>query len=224
MGEQQRALAGIDLFRDLSDAELGELAAKARHAIYRKGQTILSIDDERDGVFALITGAARLYRTSLRGQEVTMAIFRRGDLFGLSLLPRGTRPQSAFVSIRDGTIVYHLPRDYFLSLARVHPQIAMEAMDLLGRRLNDMCYRIEDLSAHSVRSRVAHMLASLAESSEDDPKVKETHQEIASLTGTRQDEVSKALRVLQREGLIESRPHRPGIVVLDVERLMSYGH
>jgi DNA-binding IscR family transcriptional regulator len=51
----------------------------------------------------------------------------------------------------------------------------------------------------------------------------DTHHELAAEMGVRQDHLSRIIARFHREGLIHSHPHRRGVIILDPDRLRSFG-
>jgi CRP-like cAMP-binding protein len=76
------------------------------------------------------------------------------------------------------------------------------------------------LTFYEIKTRLARTLVRLALSSQEQI-VSATHAELAAMIGTRQEEVTKLLYHFRALGLVASVPHRPGLRVLDLERLAS---
>jgi len=91
---------------------------------------------------------------------------------------------------------------------------------LIARQLGESYRIIEELAFYEIKTRLARTLVRLALSSEE-LIVSATHAELAAMIGTRQEEVTKLLGHFRALGLVASAPHRPGLRVLDLERLTS---
>ncbi|MBV9282374.1 MAG: Crp/Fnr family transcriptional regulator [Chloroflexi bacterium] len=222
MAADVRHLRRIELFRDLSDRDLDALGALAQRRRYGRGELILQAGDERDGLFGVEEGAARLYRLSAEGHEITLATFDVGDIFGLSFLSPRVGAVGAFEATADGTVVAHISRQHVGSFVAAHPDVALSAFDLVGYRLASMGDLVEELALHDAWTRVAHVLPQMARDAGGLRVVRASHREIAARVGTREDEVTRALRHLRELGLVGSIPHRRGVVLRDVEALARY--
>ncbi len=218
------SLRRIELFRDASDRDLAALAEAAVRRVYQRGQVIVHVGDRRDGLFAIVEGDAGLYRSSIEGREILLATFTAGDIFRPSFLSPRLNPKSTFEATTDGTVAYWIPREALRRFAASHPDTAVRVLDLMDRRILALCDLIEELALCNVTARLAHTLAQLAEPEGDRLIVRETHQQLAARIGARRDELTKAVRRLREEGLVRTSRGRRGIIVLDRERLASYGN
>lgn len=218
--DAEGTLRRIPLFSGLSDDEFVELARRAEFEVYARGQEILGQEDNRDGLFIVLEGRARLYRMLSTGDEVTVVDFWPGDIFGLSFLVSEIAQKNAFGAVADGTALYHLPRRDVEGLFRSHPPVASRVLDLLGQRLARVADRYVMASLYRVDGRLAHRLEELARRT-DNRSVHDTHHELAVAIGASEAEVSRTLRKFREAGYIESIRGRPGIRVLNLAPLLQ---
>jgi CRP-like cAMP-binding protein len=73
-----------------------------------------------------------------------------------------------------------------------------------------------------MRVRLAHILADLACDQGGRLVVRLTQEELATWVGSRQEDVSRALRELAKAGLVRPAPVRPGTEILDRDGLLAY--
>jgi CRP/FNR family transcriptional regulator, cyclic AMP receptor protein len=217
-----RALRRIALFAPLADSDLETLCSAASPQSYRRRALITGPEQVTTHCFAITQGTARAYGLSTKGQEVTLEKLAAGTIYGLVLLEPSVTWSAFLEATADGTIVYRIPLTSIEELCLSRPPFALSVVQLLSRRLADARARIEDFALHDSRARLAHALAQLAS---ENPRrmVPETHQELAWMIGTRSEEVTKLLRQLRREGLVGYSAEHPALVVLDIDRLVSYG-
>lgn len=216
------ALSQIGVFKSTEREALRNLLSECQRRCYGRGQWILGPSEDGGASFVIVEGRARMARVSEQGQEINLLSLRTGDLFGLSFLSRPGTPKSFVEAVESGTTAYRIPCDQLQRFMLQNPAVAIRVLDLASRRFGYMCDRVEELVLYDVKTRVARTLARLA-AVNGQRTVRETHEQLASRVGTRQDEVTKAISHFRRLGLVTSRPHRPGIELLDVERLASYG-
>jgi CRP/FNR family transcriptional regulator len=113
-------------------------------------------------------------------------------------------------------------------LMRQHPDIAVQLVIALGRRLREANERLARQSFQTVQSRVATVLADLvtqaqAESGANgdrDVLVVSTQAELAQLAGSSRESASRFLAVLERAGIITQG--RGKLVVHDPPALQRY--
>ena len=217
-----RALAPVPIFSDVAPEDLQTLASLTRSRTYDRGQLIVSPDDPRREVLIIAAGGTRAYRLSPGGHEITLEYVDGPDIFGLVFLHEDLQPRSFVVATVDDTVVYHVPPELFRAWMMAHPDVAVKAAALVSYRLAEARDRIADLAFYDVKARLAHTLARLVRGAHNQ-MVLSTHEELARMVGTRQEEVTKALRSLRLQRLVAYRPHQRGIRVLDVDALARYG-
>src|SRR5690606_38003543 len=110
---------------------------------------------------------------------------------------------------------------------RSNPDVAHAIIRGLGRRLRHMVQLAETLAFRDVAARLALLLANYADRSgietEDGIELvlERTQEEIALEIGAARESVSRALKQLQRKGLL--KPHgRDRLVIPDVARLRTF--
>ena len=219
---QVQALRQVTIFANLDDAGLETLRSVASHRSYRRRELITQPHADGGHCWVIVQGTARVYQLSSRGQEVTIERLGTGDIYGLVLLEQTVDWTSFLEATTDGTIVYRIPLSAIEKLCLSRPQFALSVLRLLSRRLTEARAGIEDFALHDTKARLAHTLARLA-ADNDEHLVTETHRELASLVGTRPEDVTRLLRQLREEDLVAYRPGHRALVILDVDRLASYG-
>ena len=120
-----------------------------------------------------------------------------------------------------GTVVCRLPQPYVRELMAAQRPVDAAVHEMLCRWVVTAHGYMEALAWQSVRTRLAHTLARLAQR-HPCREVDATHAELAAMVGTRQEEVTRLLRVFRELGLVAKQPYRPGLVVLDAERLAAF--
>ena len=112
-----------------------------------------------------------------------------------------------------------------------HPEIAVKLLGALSGRLREANARISRQSFQKVSSRVAGVLAELAETGaprdsngavarSDDVVVRSTQADIAQLAGTSREAASRFLATLQRAGVVTCKRGR--VIVHDPPALHRY--
>ena len=226
-GEQARnaellaALHGTPSLASLSACELQELSRLGRFCTCSRGEILLGPQDDKGALLVVLSGAVRVYRLSSSGHEVTVARWGTGAVCGLMFLEPSVTPRSFFVAAQDETRVFRLDPDAFRQFLSSRPRLATEMLAIVGGRLEEARDQIEELAFHDMKTRLARTLARLA-ADDSGRLVLATHAQLATMVGTRQEEVTKALRHFREQGLVWYRPHARGIHIPDVDRLAAY--
>lgn len=81
-GMTAAALAEIDLFRELSEASLADLAPRLRVGTRGPGEVIFREGEPATEMYVLLAGELEVVKASRSGRETRVAILGPGDVFG----------------------------------------------------------------------------------------------------------------------------------------------
>jgi CRP/FNR family transcriptional regulator, cyclic AMP receptor protein len=161
-------------------------------------------------VFLVRSGLIKTSAVSAEGEELTLRLYKAGDILGELCLCGGGRREEAVAL--DPSSVTELPLPSMLALLRRDPEMAMEFATLLCDRLADSYEQIESLSWDTVLHRLVRTLLRLAiELGEPAPEgTRLAHyirqEELAQLVGARREVVSGLLSRLRASGHISYSP------------------
>jgi CRP/FNR family cyclic AMP-dependent transcriptional regulator len=220
-------LAEVDIFRDLSAAEVAAIAAAAPMKTYATGETLYSPHSPVEVLFILKSGRVRIFRVAADGREVTTAILTSGTIFGEMVLI-GQHMYDNVAEALDQATVCVMNRADVQRFLLSDPRIAARITETLGSRLAEMERRLADTMSKTVPQRLAAALATLAAkpTRHERPwprpfsratQVTLTHDQLAALVGTSRETATKILDEYAGRGLI--RFGRGRIVVLDKAEL-----
>ncbi|TAK21307.1 MAG: Crp/Fnr family transcriptional regulator [Chloroflexota bacterium] len=210
-------LRTIEIFRDLTPADMADLDAATRMTTVSKGRTIYRQEDTAEGLFLLKNGRVRLSRITSGGKKLDLAILEPGTFFGeMPLLGEQMRNASA-EAVEDCTLCVMSQTDIERLISK-KPQVALRMLEIVGRRLAAAEARLEDLAYRGVRARLASVLLRLGKAREG---VIEgvTHQELGDMIGAYRETVTKVLDELQDAGAVELARKR--IHVLSRDKLAA---
>ncbi len=204
-------LRGMDLFSHLGDADLLTLAASARERRADKGDLLLCQDDpEGKHLLVLLEGEAVVTRESVEGEEALLATLGPGDMAG-EIAIFDAQPQHASVRAVTAVRVLALRREDLLRGLRERPELALDFLCGMARRLRLCGRRIAGICNHRAPRRVASALHALME--ERGIRLKDesgrrclllrnrpTQRCIAELAGTTRETVSRFLAQWERAG------------------------
>jgi CRP/FNR family cyclic AMP-dependent transcriptional regulator len=222
-------LRRVSLFSELSPEELEEVARVAVPRSYVAGSVILREGDPGDTCYILRSGTARVVRQHPDGRAITLTNLGPGEIFG-ELAMFGGEVRSATVEALDNTQAVAILAGDLKRLLNEHPEIAVKLLGALGEKLREANARIARQSFQKVSSRVAGVLAELAETGSRagalrggtgrEVVVRSTQADLAQLAGTSREAASRFLATLQRAGVLTTKRGR--IVVHDASALHRY--
>jgi len=214
------------LFTALDDASAATLRDSMTQVKVSKGQTLFKEGDAGDRLFVVVEGKLKLGTASGDGRENLLSILGPGDMFGeLSLFDPGPRTATA-TAVTDARVLA-LANDQVIGWVTAHPQVSLQLLKRLARRLRRTNEVLADLVFADVPGRVAKAIMDLGErfgtKKDDGLHVNHelTQEELAQLVGASRETVNKALADFAGRGWVRLEPR--AVVVLDYERLSKRG-
>lgn len=202
-------LRKVPLFEVLKDEDLEAIERVTITRSYDKGQVIILAEEDGDALFIIASGQVKVSIVSEDGREVILSLLGEGAVFGeLSLLDG--KPRSANVVATQDTALYMVRRADFLQLLYKVPQIAIGLLAELAARLRKTDRKIEGLALLDVASRISETLLQLAEEQGSQTEfgvslsARPTHQQLANMSGTTRETVSRVLKRLENQGYIST--------------------
>jgi len=215
----------VPVFESLRPEDLERVAAVAVPRRFDAGEVIFHEGDDSDTCYVVRSGHARAVRAHADGRQITLATFGPGDIFG-ELAMFDAERRSATVEAADDLEVLGILSGDMRRLMRDHPQLAVQLVISLGRRLRAANERLARQSFQTVQSRVAAVLGQLVEQAraEGAPdgavEITATQADLAKLAGSSRESASRFLAVLERAGVISQGRGR--LTVHDAEALGNY--
>ena len=198
------ALRSLPIFESLS---VERLVPIARVAVFRKvprGTTILRAGDRTDFVYLILSGNLKVQVSDEEGREVILSNLNPGEFFGeMGVLD--DNPRSATVlTVTPCELVVIAKSDFKRCLAE-NFDVSLYIMRNLVKRLRTADRKIESLALMDVYGRVARLLLEMSEDEDGQQVVKRkiSKQDIAKMIGASREMVSRVMKDLTVQGLIE---------------------
>lgn len=227
MNDMVTFLATVPLFDGAPERALEIAAGAVQSRRLDDGSVLFQEGDVGEALYILKEGLVKLSKVDLEGHEKTLAILRPPEFFGeMALL--GERSRSATAVTLGKTHVLVLYGDDFERLMNTYPRISWNVTTTLAKRLRGMDDEAQILSYKDAQGRVAYVLLrlyrnGLIEFNEHGKGlIRLTHQELASLAGTSRETVTRALKALEGERVIHTKPKE--VLLVDPEGLEEILH
>ena len=206
--DKNNLLKSVSLFYDLSEKELGYISSRMIAKKFETGNLIFMENSEGEKCFFVAEGSVKVTRLSKDGKEVILAMLNEGEFFGEMALLDG-ESRSANVIALENTKVLTLNREDFLSVLQDYPQIAIQLLKEIAHRLRKSERQIASLSWSDAEKRIALCILRFADEQGiikngevNIPKIP-IQQDIANMSGTSRETVSRALNLLEKENYIK---------------------
>jgi CRP/FNR family cyclic AMP-dependent transcriptional regulator len=217
-------LERIDILKDLSHEELGEMDRVTVMKTKEKGSYIYFPNEPSKVVFFLKAGRVKIGAYSKDGKEVIKTIVHPGDMFGeLGLVGEDNRKDFA-IAMDDEVRLCTLAVEEALGMMRNNADLGLKVSARIGDRLMKLERRFESLVFKDARTRIVEFVKNMAlergvkYADEIQLDLSLTHQDIANLTATSRQTVTTVLNELKEEKIINF--DRQTILVHDIKKLI----
>jgi CRP/FNR family transcriptional regulator, nitrogen oxide reductase regulator len=153
--------AASDLFAGLPISVLEGVAGAARRRKAPRGMRIFNQGDEGVRAHVVIEGGVKISQTGSDGGEVVVRFIGPGETFGTVALFTDRRYPADATALID-TLEASWSEPELLNLMRRYPEIAVNAVRIIGKRLQEAQNRMRELATQRAERRIAHALVRLA--------------------------------------------------------------
>jgi len=218
----RQILKATPLFAALDESEISSLAARCGIRAYPAGEVLFLEREPCKGLYIVVSGRVRIFKTSVSGREQVLAVEGPGaSVAELPVFDGGSYPASC--SALEKADVLFVSRGDLRAICLEHPEVSLKMLQVVGARLRRLVGIIEELSFTTVRHRLISWLLRKAQT-EGRPAergtvflLNDSHQQLAAQIGTVRELVSRNLTRLQAQSLIEMNGKQ--ITILDKEGL-----
>ncbi len=186
----------------------GRLESVGQRRSFPKGASLFLAGEDAGSFYFIKSGEIRVYRMDSQGREVEVARLKAGDFLGEAVALAGVAYPASAQTVRD-TLTLSFKRESVSALIQRDPVVARFLVDLLARKCLVLNERVEALGLRTVRLRLIQYLLSHCSGERGcviELRLKKS--DLARLLGTIPETLSRTLKKLEREGLIEVRGAR----------------
>ena len=209
----------IDFLSLLSGGNRSRLLAGSKQGTFPPGSIVIRPDGP-PAAYLLETGLARTYWTVPDGRQATMAFTHPTELVGVTSVTG--EPPWLFLQVITDARMTILDIDAVRKLAATEVEVSKAVAAHLLRRLREAYRLIAVRTLGNIKERVAYDLLDRAAQSQlvvGRLEVRATQADLADSVGSSREVMSRALRELRVEGMVETAP---GVIrVLDPTRLAA---
>lgn len=214
-------LCQFPLFEDLTAKELSKIAPLFSMREYGKGEQVFLEGEPGNECYMIQSGVVKISKVQDH-KEIILAIFHAGDFFGEMVLLGKENLRSATAAAMDRSTLYVLKKDDFEALLQQNSSILFKMLQTALERLRQANELITDLTITNARTRISRLLLRSVNATHNETgmpviNIRLTHQQIANMSGTVRETVSKVLSEWQSENYV--RIDNKKIVILSPEKL-----
>ncbi len=196
----------MNILGKLPPEEIQALSKIGRTVVVEPGRYIVREDEDDQSLGILLHGTARVVRVGPDGSRFVLAFIEQGECFGELALILGAR-RSASVEAATRCEVLVVSAYAFKKHCETHRGVEQALLKLLAQRLHHMASRAAGIALLDTTSRVLAQLKELGEKVNTPVgywrRYELTNQvEFAEIVGTSREMVSRALKLLEKNGEI----------------------
>ena len=215
--EVGKILATIPYFATLDTAILETIAQATTQQNYNSGQIVFLEGEACTGLYIVQEGWLKAVKLSSAGREQTLRFIGPGDTFSeISVLTVAPNNPATVIALEPSSVLI-VPREMMLQLLDEHTGLARVIIQNLASRVMHLASLVEDLSLRSVEARLARVLLENASEGVLHRRRWATQSEMAARLGTVPDVLSRVLRSMVEEDIIQIE--RREIRILDPQKL-----
>jgi CRP/FNR family transcriptional regulator, polysaccharide utilization system transcription regulator len=184
---------------------------KKKEAVYREGQ-------HPRGLFLLLKGKVKTFRTNDDGKEFITGLYKDGDYFGYLALLEENRYTDSAIALEDADVCL-IPKADFEALVYKNADVSRKFLKMLSDNLQEKETQLLKLAYNSVRKRIADALVGLHDRYKKDgtTSISVTREDLANIVGTASETIIRTLSDFKDEKLIEVKGR--DITIRDYARL-----
>ncbi len=211
-------LTYLPFYDKLTSNERSLLHSRSR-VLYLKHDEQLMTASECIGMVSVLDGQLRAYISSDSGKEITLYRLLERDMCVLSAscVIKGLDLSINIMADKDSKVLL-VPANIFESLVKSNPYVNAFSTEMLASRLSEVMWAMEQIAFKGLDSRLAHYLLEQA-SLEGNLLIKTTHEIIARDLGSAREVISRLLKYLENEGMVELS--RNVIKIIDYKKLAT---
>lgn len=145
------------LFADMGADDLGVIASMTAHKCVAKDAYLFWEGAPVHGFYVVQTGAIKLHRLNLKGQEQVFHVFRSTESFAEeTMLSDSGYPADA--SATEDSRVLLVQKAPFVRLMKTHRELALRLLKAVSQQVRSLMGLVDDLTLKDVKTRLANWL------------------------------------------------------------------
>jgi len=203
----KHALKQVPLFSDLTERELGLVAAMGRRQKFPAKNMVFQEGEPGDVLLVILSGRVKVLLSGKHGQEFILTILGPGNFFGEMAILEAAHRSATVMTVEPCEFLLLEQKD-FVRLLKTQPLIAVKILKHLSQRLRKTNEQIRSLVMFDIYGRVGRCLLNLAETQGGMANGqflvpnRPSFQELAKMVGCSRETLSRAMKALKENGCL----------------------
>lgn len=213
---RMRILGRLPFFAGLSQKAVERINQHFVEVGYQLGDRIYTAGDPAERLYVVADGKVKILQHAAGGRDVLLDIYSTGDFFG-NLTALGAASYTDSAEAQSPACVLSIRSDSYRQILDEYPGLALKTLEVMAARLNDANQRVLQLSSMPAEKRIAITLKKLARKLGRQKEalllidVPLSRDDLAEMTSTTPETVSRVMSQMQSSGIIESGRQWVGI-------------
>ncbi len=208
----------------LPDEDLSLLMENRVEQVYKKGEVIFKEGGLPGGIFYIVEGVVKKFKSNARSREQIFYVANSGALIGYHAVITGERYPDTAATLEDSLIAF-IPREDFLKVLQQSSTFNYRLLRTLSHEFSVLVNGLNLVTQRSVRERMALQLILLREKYKIDFQpgmpvvINMNREDLAGMVGTATENAIRILSEFKEEGILETKGSK--ILIHDVMKLMK---
>ncbi|TGD18102.1 Crp/Fnr family transcriptional regulator [Levilactobacillus suantsaiihabitans] len=217
--QELECVSQVPIFQRLAADQLTSVAQMTRPVVAKKGGTVFSTGEVSQTLYIVNVGQVRLYHLAEDGREQVLRVLNPGDFIGEIALFTDEIHSSYAEATKDSELCT-ISRASLTALIKDMPQLSMALLGALADRLKTAERQATLLAIPDALPRLAGYLQEISGHQAGTIDLPMSKQDLAAYLGMTPESLSRKLRQLVKDGVIETIGRRQ-VKVLDSSALAA---
>ena len=186
----------------------------------KKGQQFIMEGAPVNGLFFILKGKVKVFRTGINGREQIVRFANTGEIIGHRGFGTAEYYSIGAIALEDATLCY-FSKDVLQEVLKRDPSFTYDLMLFYANELNKSEAKVKSLSQMTVRERVIDTLLYVNRKFGHKNGFLDlalSRREYADYAGTTEEQVIRVFSMLKKEGFIKAHGKKIGIEQVDLLR------
>lgn len=210
----------LNLLKDLTENQKNDIAQFGSFLKLKKDQKVYEADQPIRSVYILLKGSIKVGLEMEPGKSIIKQLIREGEIFGENILTKKeNRPDYAQALIESQVLV--IPKGKFETILFENSKFCTSIVSHIMSQLSDLEKRVADFVYVKAQKRIEGFLKKMAinrgiKIGIDELLIKHnlSHSDIAFITDTSRQTVSRVLGELKRSNIIHFSARKPNKILV----------
>lgn len=216
-------LARCEIFRGMNPNEIETLLSVINYQVKRfsKDDLIAMAGDTINSLLIVVDGSVKGEMVDFTGKTIKIEdIEAPRPLAPAFLFGENTR-YPVNIMANNSVVLVVIPKKEFVRMLIISEKLLHNYLDIISSRAQFLSGRLKFLTFHSIKGKIAHYLLSVSNLQKDTiMELDKTQSELASLFGVTRPSLARAVRELDRDGIISARGRT--VTILQPDKLSAF--